>query len=52
VAVVGILAVVIVPNISSFLRTGRVHAANVEVQTIKMATQNYAADNQLDWPVD
>jgi prepilin-type N-terminal cleavage/methylation domain-containing protein len=37
VAILGILAAVIIPNVSSFMVTGRINAANTEVENVKTA---------------
>ena len=50
VAILGILAAVIVPNISTFLGTGKVAAANTEVANVETAALAYYADNDGTWP--
>jgi len=52
VAILGILAAVIVPNLAGFLGTGNVAAANTEVANIETATLAYYADNDGTWPED
>ncbi len=44
IAILGILAVVIVPNIGKFLGKGTLQAANIEVSTVKTAAQAHAID--------
>jgi len=51
VAILGILAAVIVPNLSSFLSTGTVAAANTEAANVETAALAYYADNN-GWPAD
>jgi len=50
VAILGILAAVVIPNVSGFLKTGNLAAANSEVATVKTATAAYNADNNGSWP--
>jgi prepilin-type N-terminal cleavage/methylation domain-containing protein len=45
VAILGILAAVIIPNVFGFLRTGNLAAANTEVATVKTAAAAYYAEN-------
>ena len=45
VAILGILAAVIVPNLASFLGTGKVAAANTEAANVETAALAYMADN-------
>jgi len=51
VAILGILAAVIVPNLSTFLGTGTVAAANTEAANVETAALAYFADNN-GWPTD
>ena len=50
VAILGILAAVIVPNLAGFLTTGKVAAANTEVANVETAALAYYADNDGTWP--
>jgi prepilin-type N-terminal cleavage/methylation domain-containing protein len=52
VAILGILAAVLVPNLISFLTTGKVAAANTEVGTVETAALAYYANNDGAWPTD
>lgn len=52
VAILGILAAVIVPNLATFLSTGQVAAANTEVANVETAALAYYADNDGTWPAD
>ena len=52
VAILGILAAVIVPNLATFLTTGKVAAANTEVANVETAALAYYADNDGAWPTD
>ena len=49
VAILGILAAVIIPNLGAFLKTGNVAAANTELENVKSASLAYYADNS-EWP--
>jgi|SRR3989304_9988912 len=49
VAILGIIAAVIIPNISGFMATGNQAAANSEAESLKTASLAYFADYQ-DWP--
>jgi type IV pilus assembly protein PilA len=49
VAILGILAAVIIPNLTAFLATGNLNAANTELENVKSAALAYYADNGA-WP--
>jgi len=49
VAILGIIAAVIIPNIAGFMATGNQAAANAEAENVKTAALGYFADNQV-WP--
>jgi len=51
VAILGIIAAVIIPNIGTFMTMGTVAAANSEAENVKTASLAYYADAQL-WPTD
>jgi len=50
VAVLGILAAVIVPNLSGFIVTGNVAAANTEVANVESGAIAFHASNNGAWP--
>jgi len=50
IAVLGILAAVAIPNVSSFITSGKVAAANSELASVNTASQAYQADNNGDVP--
>jgi prepilin-type N-terminal cleavage/methylation domain-containing protein len=52
IAILGILAAVIVPNLATFLTTGDVAAANTEVANLESAASAYYADNYGTWPTN
>jgi type IV pilus assembly protein PilA len=52
VAVLGILAAVVVPNLVGFLSTGKVAAANTEVANVESAGLAWYADNDGVFPTD
>jgi prepilin-type N-terminal cleavage/methylation domain-containing protein len=49
VAILGILAAVIIPNVSTFLKTGTLNAARTELENVKTASMAYYAENS-SWP--
>ena len=52
IAVLGILAVVVVPNVASFLGAGTVAAANTEAANVETAAMAYYAEHNGTWPSD
>jgi type IV pilus assembly protein PilA len=54
VAILGILAAVIIPNVATFMNTGRLNAARTEAENVKTAALAYYADFNTDtavgWP--
>lgn len=51
IAILGIIAAVIIPNIAGFITAGNVAAANTEVENIKTGALGYYAKYN-DWPDD
>lgn len=51
VAILGIIAAVIIPNIGTFMTMGVVSAANTEAENVKTASLAYYADAGV-WPTD
>jgi prepilin-type N-terminal cleavage/methylation domain-containing protein len=51
VAILGILAAVIIPNVTAFIATGNLNAANTEVENVKTASLAFYADWSV-WPDD
>jgi len=51
IAIVGIIAAVIIPNVGTFMSMGTVSAANSEAENVKTAALAYYVD-ALDWPDD
>jgi len=49
VAILGIIAAVVIPNLGAFMITGRISAANTEVENVKTASLAYYAENEA-WP--
>lgn len=45
IAILGILAAVAIPNVASFIKSGKISAANSEMANIMTANQAYAADH-------
>ena len=52
VAILGVLAAVVIPNVGSFMGSARVNAANTELQNIRTAAIAFMADNAGVWPTD
>ena len=50
VGILGILAAVLVPNLTTFLGTGTVAAANTEAANVETAAMAYYADHNGTWP--
>jgi len=51
VAILGIIAAVVIPNVTGFLQTGNLAAANTEAATVKTASAAYYADGGV-FPCD
>jgi type IV pilus assembly protein PilA len=49
VAILGILAAVIIPNVAGFMTTGKLNAANTELENVKTAGLAYFAEYE-GWP--
>ena len=50
VAILGIIAAVVIPNLGAFMITGKLSAANSEVENVKSASLAYYAENSA-WPL-
>jgi len=50
VAILGVLAAVIIPNVGSFMGSARMNAGNTELQNIRTAAIAYMADHAGIWP--
>ena len=48
IAILGILAAVAIPNVATFITSGKISAANSELANVQTANQAYAADNDGD----
>ena len=51
IAILGIIAAIVVPNVGGFMTAGRLNAANTEAANIKTAAVGYLAE-EGDWPDD
>jgi type IV pilus assembly protein PilA len=49
IAILGIIAAIVVPNVAGFLTSGTLNAANTEAQNVKTAAVGYLAE-EGDWP--
>jgi type IV pilus assembly protein PilA len=55
VAILGVIAAVVIPNVTAFMGSASVNAANTEVQNLRTAALGYYADHSTDanpWPAD
>lgn len=50
VAILGIIAAVVIPNISGFMTSGNLAAANTEAEQVKTACLGWFADHAGVWP--
>ena len=48
IAILGILAAVIIPNVNGFMISGRIAAANAEVGSVNTAYSAYCAENSVN----
>jgi prepilin-type N-terminal cleavage/methylation domain-containing protein len=51
IAILGIIAAIVVPNVSSFMTSGTLNAARTEAENVKTAAVGYLAENNA-WPDD
>jgi type IV pilus assembly protein PilA len=49
IAILGIIAAIVVPNVAGFMTSGTLNAANTEAQNVKTAAVGYLAENGK-WP--
>jgi len=55
VAILGVIAAVVIPNVTAFMGSAAVNAANTEVQNVRTAALGYYADHSTDtspWPAN
>lgn len=50
IVILGVLAAAIIPNLSRFVGSGTVGAANAELASVRTAVYAYQADNDGDYP--
>ena len=51
IAILGIIAAIVVPNVAGFMITGTLNAANTEAENVKTAALGYLAEHSA-WPQD
>lgn len=51
IAILGIIAAIVVPNVAGFMTSGTLNAANTEAQNVKTAAVGYLAENG-SWPAN
>jgi len=49
IAILGIIAAIVVPNVAGFMTSGKLNAANTEVANVKTAAVGYLAE-EGEWP--
>ena len=49
IAILGIIAAIVVPNVAGFMTSGTINAANTEAQNVKTAAVGYLAEESA-WP--
>jgi type IV pilus assembly protein PilA len=49
IAILGIIAAIVVPNVAGFMTSGTLNAANTEAQNVKTAAVGYLAEEGI-WP--
>ena len=49
IAILGIIAAIVVPNVAGFMTSGQLNAANTEVANVKTAAVGYLAEEGV-WP--
>jgi len=52
IAILGVLAAVVVPNISKFIGSGKIEALNTEADIVRTAITAYAADHGGTYPAN
>ena len=50
IAILGIMAVIVVPNVTGFMTAGTLNAANTEVANVQTAGTAYYAEHSGTWP--
>ena len=50
IAILGIIAAVVIPNLATFLESGKLNAARTEAENVKTVALAFYADNDGNWP--
>jgi type IV pilus assembly protein PilA len=50
IAILGIIAAIVVPNVAGFMLTGTLNAANTEAKNVMTAASGYVSENNAQWP--
>jgi type IV pilus assembly protein PilA len=50
IAILGVIAAIVVPNVAGFTTTGALNAANTEAQNVQIAATGYVSENNAEWP--
>jgi type IV pilus assembly protein PilA len=50
IAILGIIAAIVVPDVAGFMLTGTLNAANTEAKNVQTAASGYVSENKAEWP--
>jgi type IV pilus assembly protein PilA len=50
IAILGVIAAIVVPNVSGFMVIGTLNAANTEARNVQTAVAGYLSENDAVWP--
>ena len=50
IAILGIIAAIVVPDVTGFMLTGTLNAANTEARNVQTAVTGYLSENNAEWP--
>jgi type IV pilus assembly protein PilA len=50
IAILGIIAAIVVPDVAGFMLTGTLNAANTEAKNVQTAATGYISENNAEWP--
>ena len=50
IAILGIIAAIVIPDVTGFMTTGTLNAANTEARNVQTAVTGYLSENNAEWP--
>jgi type IV pilus assembly protein PilA len=50
IAILGIIAAIVVPDVAGLMTSGRLNAANTEAKNVQTAASGYVSENKAEWP--